>query len=100
MSTDPRFAGFTSPVSPPGASNADRAISQLWAALGDLQRQNADLRREVRDLRAAPTIQVAGGLPAASGYTGREGTPYASVAGPSFWVRIGGAWRGVNLPLT
>jgi hypothetical protein len=70
------------------------------AALATVRAEVTDLRQRVATLERAPTIQVGPGSPSVWGFVGRDGTPYAQSAAPTFWVRIGAAWRGVGLPLT
>jgi hypothetical protein len=97
VSVDPRLTGAAPPAIRPGATDADRAIAQLWAAFGDLKRENAELRRQMADMRAAATIQIGAGSPA--GLAARDGAPYGQT-NATFWLKLPTGWRGVALPLT
>lgn len=88
MPVDPRLSGVPLGIQDP-----------LQAQLAALSKQLADQQRQINDMRQAATIQTGTSSPSAAGLLGRDGTPYGSTA-PAFWIRVGGAWRGVSLPLT
>lgn len=87
MPVDPRLGGVLLGMDP-----RDAQIASLWQTVRDQQRQ-------INDLRSSALIQTGASTPTAAGLTGRDGTPYGQTAN-TFWLRLGGQWRGVAMPLT
>lgn len=76
---DPRLGGVVLGITDPSL-----------AALTALRQEVADLRREVRDQRAAATVQVGTGAPPQAA---RDGTLYIDQTNLRLYARMNGAWR-------